>query len=420
MVRAGDGTLSPVELGRGGRRGRRGPAQGRRRGRGAGGGGTSNEEGWLVAAHPPRRSALRTSTARPTRCSRACWPSCRGPSWLADGRPRLRRGDPGDRHRPAARDADPRPADPQGGRGAAAPSCWSPPSARPRSTAAPPRSPSATRRARPPPSLGALAAALGVEGYEAGGPHAKAAEAIAEALRSVPDPIIVWGERLWREPGRGRAPCSTAPGPSSMHQRIGPGLLEVPEEANGRGLRESGCLPGAGPGLRPTGPGKDAAAIRDGLPRRASSSSTPTRSAPTRTATPGRKALAGDLRRLVRDVRRRVDQPRQHRLPGRDPCREGGHRHPPRRPPAARCAPTSRHPRAVRPAGSPGRARRRARRRDRTATAAEDVFETLCSEVPFYGGPDATRRSAAGACAGRNATRRIVDPSAAPGGAGGC
>ena len=28
-----------------------------------------------------------------------------------------------------------------------------------------------------------------------------------------------------------------------MHQRIGPGLLEVPEESNGRGLREVGFLP---------------------------------------------------------------------------------------------------------------------------------------------------------------------------------
>ena len=112
---------------------------------------------------------------------------------------------------------------------------------------------------------GALAAALGVEGYEAGRPHAKAAEALAEALRSVPDPIIVWGERLWRDPAAVRAlhDCARA---LDMHQRIGPGLLEVPEEANTRGLREAGMLPGAGPGLRPTGPGKDAAAIRDGSP----------------------------------------------------------------------------------------------------------------------------------------------------------
>jgi NADH-quinone oxidoreductase subunit G len=34
-----------------------------------------------------------------------------------------------------------------------------------------------------------------------------------------------------------------------MHQRIGTGLLEVPEESNGRGLREVGCATGLGPGL---------------------------------------------------------------------------------------------------------------------------------------------------------------------------
>jgi NADH-quinone oxidoreductase subunit G len=50
-----------------------------------------------------------------------------------------------------------------------------------------------------------------------------------------------------------------------MHQRIGPGLLEVPEESNGRGLREVGCLSGAKPGLEPAPGGRGSAAIKDGL-----------------------------------------------------------------------------------------------------------------------------------------------------------
>ena len=50
-----------------------------------------------------------------------------------------------------------------------------------------------------------------------------------------------------------------------MHQRIGPGLLEVPEESNARGLREVGCLPGAGPGLAPAAGGRDSAEIKEGL-----------------------------------------------------------------------------------------------------------------------------------------------------------
>ena len=89
----------------------------------------------------------------------------------------------------------------------------------------------------------ALAGALGAEGYDTEGPFTKEAGAIAEILRDAPDQMIVWGERLWRNPGAVEAlhACARA---LEMHQRIGPGLLEVPEESNGRGLREVGCLPG--------------------------------------------------------------------------------------------------------------------------------------------------------------------------------
>ena len=46
----------------------------------------------------------------------------------------------------------------------------------------------------------------------------------------------------------------------------GAGLLEIPAGANGRGLREAGMLPNAGPGLsEPRSEGRDAPAIADGL-----------------------------------------------------------------------------------------------------------------------------------------------------------
>ena len=45
----------------------------------------------------------------------------------------------------------------------------------------------------------------------------------------------------------------------------GSGLLEVPDFANARGLRESGCLPDAGPGLSVTEPGKPTEQIRAAL-----------------------------------------------------------------------------------------------------------------------------------------------------------
>jgi NADH-quinone oxidoreductase subunit G len=112
--------------------------------------------------------------------------------------------------------------------------------------------------------LGALAGALGAEGYEADGPFKKEAEAVANTLRDAPDQAIVWGERLWRSPGAVEAlhACEHELG---MHERIGPGLLEVPEESNGRGLREVGCLPGSRPGLEPMEPGRGSAGIKDGL-----------------------------------------------------------------------------------------------------------------------------------------------------------
>jgi NADH-quinone oxidoreductase subunit G len=112
--------------------------------------------------------------------------------------------------------------------------------------------------------LRSLAAALGAEGFTTVRAHAKAAAALAEMLRGGLDQAIVWGERLWRTPGAAEAlhACARALG---MHQRIGSGLLEVPEEANGRGLREVGCLPSAGPGLVPAAPGRGATEIKEGL-----------------------------------------------------------------------------------------------------------------------------------------------------------
>jgi NADH-quinone oxidoreductase subunit G len=112
--------------------------------------------------------------------------------------------------------------------------------------------------------IGALAGALRVEGYEAGGTFGKEAAAVAELMQDAPDQVIVWGERLWRCPGAADA-LNACARTLRMHQRIGPGLLEVPEESNGRGLREVGCLPTAGPGLVGGQSGRDNAAIKQGL-----------------------------------------------------------------------------------------------------------------------------------------------------------
>jgi NADH-quinone oxidoreductase subunit G len=143
----------------------------------------------------------------------------------------------------------------------------------------------------------ALAGALGAEGYETRGPFEKEAAAIAEALRGALDQVIVWGERLWRTPGAVEALHACAR-ELDMHQRIGPGLLEVPEASNGRGLREVGCLPGATPGLRPTEAGRASAEIKDGLASHELSALLLVNSDPVRTHpdTEGwRQALAGSF-----------------------------------------------------------------------------------------------------------------------------
>ena len=122
MVRARRREPQPDLLGRGGHQGRRRDPrcgrEGRRRGRRR-----HLERGGLARpADPPqgrllqRRLLGEPGRRRPAR--RALPPRAR----LEDLRPRPRRRHPGDRHRPAARDADPRPAHPQGGPPRQAPS----------------------------------------------------------------------------------------------------------------------------------------------------------------------------------------------------------------------------------------------------------------------------------------------------------
>ncbi len=69
------------------------------------------------------------------------------------------------------------------------------------------------------------------------------ASAIAEVLRGAESIVIVWGGRL-----EGLIEVADLLG---LAEKDGSGLLEVPELANARGLREAGCLPDAGPGMRP-------------------------------------------------------------------------------------------------------------------------------------------------------------------------
>jgi NADH-quinone oxidoreductase subunit G len=91
------------------------------------------------------------------------------------------------------------------------------------------------------------------------------AERLAEELRPGKT-VIVWGERL----ARGRAGVAALAALREVAKALnsdadGAGLIGVPNGSNGRGVREVGCLAGAGPGFTPTDAGRDLESIKQGL-----------------------------------------------------------------------------------------------------------------------------------------------------------
>jgi NADH-quinone oxidoreductase subunit G len=112
--------------------------------------------------------------------------------------------------------------------------------------------------------LAALAAELG-DGDRAGGELGEDAERLAGELRPGKT-VIVWGERLGRGPGGAEALAALSRIAASLAASAdGAGLIGVPDGANGRGLREVGCVAGAGPGLAPADPSGGVERIRQGL-----------------------------------------------------------------------------------------------------------------------------------------------------------
>jgi NADH-quinone oxidoreductase subunit G len=104
--------------------------------------------------------------------------------------------------------------------------------------------------------LADLESALGDGPQDAGEEMAALAKLLSEGGEDV---VIVWGERL---------PADALPALLRIADRLalagreGAGLLEIPAGANGRGLREAGVLPNAGPGYaEPTAAGRGAQEI---------------------------------------------------------------------------------------------------------------------------------------------------------------
>jgi NADH-quinone oxidoreductase subunit G len=80
--------------------------------------------------------------------------------------------------------------------------------------------------------------------------------------------VVLWGERLTAGPDGTRAAQALLDLAQtlSLADTRGAGLLEIPAVANGRGLREAGVLPNAGPGLSVIAEeGRDARGIAEGL-----------------------------------------------------------------------------------------------------------------------------------------------------------
>jgi NADH-quinone oxidoreductase subunit G len=94
-----------------------------------------------------------------------------------------------------------------------------------------------------------LAAALG-----RGPGHPDVPEQLAELVAQLrdggEDVVVLYGERVLADPAGARALVALAD-TLGLRGREGAGLIGVPSSTNGRGLREAGVLPFAGPGLAP-------------------------------------------------------------------------------------------------------------------------------------------------------------------------
>ena len=182
------------------------------------------------------------------------------------------------------------------------------------------------------------------------------------------DVVIVYSERIGDHAAQSLLRIASTLG---LDGRDGAGLLEIPSGANGRGLREAGVLPDAGPGFAPLAGRRDRPERRRHRPRgrrRRAHRAVPLRHrSHARSARPRPVGAGAELGRAGRRPRRgddrRTARARDGDLPARIPRREGGHRRASRRPPAApaRCHPAPR--RGAARLGDPGRDRASRRRR---------------------------------------------------------
>ncbi|MDX6625968.1 MAG: NADH-quinone oxidoreductase subunit [Solirubrobacterales bacterium] len=88
---------------------------------------------------------------------------------------------------------------------------------------------------------------------------------LAESLKDAGKVVVIWGERIAREGDAAVGSLLDVAAALDVADSAGSGLLEIPDTTNARGLRETGCLPDAGPGLAEVAVGKPTEEIRAAL-----------------------------------------------------------------------------------------------------------------------------------------------------------
>jgi NADH-quinone oxidoreductase subunit G len=112
---------------------------------------------------------------------------------------------------------------------------------------------------------GATAFLMGLAGAIRDGGGEGPESEVADVLRDAERVVVLWGERIGREDHATVKALLDVTATLGLAGKDDSGLLEIPDTANARGLREAGCLPDAGPGLSETAAGWATEEIRQAL-----------------------------------------------------------------------------------------------------------------------------------------------------------
>ncbi|HMI80428.1 MAG TPA: NADH-quinone oxidoreductase subunit NuoG, partial [Solirubrobacterales bacterium] len=112
---------------------------------------------------------------------------------------------------------------------------------------------------------GATAFLMGLAGTLRNADPEAPENAVADVLRDAERVVVLWGERIGREDSATVKALLDVAATLGLAEKEDSGLLEIPDTANARGLREVGVLPDAAPGLAETTAGMSTEQIREAL-----------------------------------------------------------------------------------------------------------------------------------------------------------